>query len=100
MDAAALGWLEAIAKVGLGVASFAALVWYLRWMAGELKDSRIDFLVALDKRDATLAAVMSAERDHSERQTARLHEAIDDLGAEMRGHAAQSNGDGRGRGGR
>lgn len=95
MDAAAIGWLEAIAKVGLGVASFGALVWYLRWMAGELKESRVSFLVALDKRSEHDTVQQQLNREHSERQTARLHEAINDLGDEMRQHV---NGRDKGRG--
>ena len=90
--------VEEVAKLGIGLASFGALLRFLWWLAGELKESRKDFLVGLDKRDANLAAVMHLEREHNERQTARLHEAIatearetreaiDDLGAELRHHS-------------
>ena len=63
-----------------------------------------------DKRDATFADALShvidrheaqqqLQREHNERQSARLHEAINDLGAEMRGHVA-ANGHSGGRGDR
>lgn len=85
------GWLlaEAIAdpvtayteygKLGVYLASFGALLRFLWWLANELKASRSDFLIALDRRDNHNATQLQLLREHHERQTARLHEAIDDL---------------------
>jgi len=82
-----LGPYGEITKLGLGVASFAVLIWYLRWMANELKATRVDFLHALDKQHNDHATEMRLLREHNERQTYSLHESIDDLGVEIRAFA-------------
>ena len=83
------------AKLGIGFASFVALLRFMWWMATELKESRKDFLLGLDKRDANQAAQLQILREHNERQVRGLHESIDDLGTEIRTYA---NGRDKGRG--
>ena len=79
-----------VAKIGLGVASFLALVWFLRWMATELKAAReqgikaqesaqTQFLNALAAQHRDHAEEMRLLREHNERQVVRLHEAIEDV---------------------
>ena len=108
MDAAAAGWLETIAKVGLGVASFGALLFLIRWLTVEVKESRVAFaaesketraayLASLEKQHVDHASEMALLREHNTTQVRGLHDAIDDLGAEMRGAA---NGHARERGSR
>lgn len=79
-------------KLGVGLASFAALLRFLWWMANELKASRHDFLIALDRRDEHNSTQLQLLREHNERQVSRLHEDIDTLGQEVRQHV---NGRGR-----
>lgn len=68
-----------VVKIGLGVASFLALVWFLKWMASELKASRVDYLASLEKQHKDHSEEMRLLREHNERQVVRLHEAIADL---------------------
>lgn len=75
------------AKLGVLTGSFAALLWFLRWLASELKASRVDFLIALDKQHNDHATEMLHLREHNERQVRGLHESIDDLGAEIRNYS-------------
>jgi len=74
------------AKLGIGFASFGALIWFLKWLANELKDSRVHFLVALDKQHADHASEMHLLREHNERQVVRLYEAIEGLGDDIKQH--------------
>lgn len=84
-----------VVKIGLGVASFLALVWFLKWMAAELKASRVEglaaqaaaqnkFLESLDKQHKDHSEEMRLLREHNERQVVRLHAAIDEVGKNSR----------------
>ena len=68
-----------VAKIGLGVASFLALIWFLKWLAGENKASRADFLAANAALQKVFADEMRLLREHNERQVVRLHEAISEI---------------------
>lgn len=91
------------AQYGLGGLAFLALLWFLRWQAAELKASRTDFLLALDKRAEHDTVQQNLNREQHARQTAGLHaaidtnhartrEALDDLAGEVRSF---NNGRGR-----
>lgn len=85
------GWtLDGIAKVGLGVASFFALIggggYLLKFLLGELKDSRTTFmeahkafLIALDKQHADHAKELEDLRVYWEGRDEKLRERIHGL---------------------
>lgn len=78
------GWtLDGVAKVGLGVASFFALIgggaYLLKFLLGELKESRIAFLAALDKQHADHARELEDLRIYWEGRDEKLRERIHGL---------------------
>lgn len=79
----ASSWLDTVAKVGLGVASFAALVGggyiFLRALLAELKESRVSFLAALERLEVSHTAENNLVAQGHERQTDRILDRIDSL---------------------
>lgn len=92
------GWGDFITKVGLGAASFLALCYggfyVVRYLLGELKESRTAFLTALDKQHADHVTENRILAEAQERNTDRIVDAINS--ALLGQSGGRSNGSGRG----
>lgn len=92
------GWGDFVTKVGLGAASFLALCYggfyVVRYLLGELKESRSAFLIALDKQHEDHAKENHLLAEQQDRNTDRIVDAINS--AFGGNYGGRSNGSGRG----
>lgn len=91
-------WGDFALKVGLGILAFffftGGCAWIIRHLFSELKASRAEFLVALDKQHNDHAAENHLLAEQHERNTDRIVEAVEALTTEIRYTTGRATGTG------
>lgn len=83
----AAGWgLDAIARVGLGVASFAALLLLVRWLTNEIKESRTAFVAELRTQHLEHAKEVDEIHARYENRDEKIREKLHGLTNAIQAH--------------